>query len=400
MFKHSVLCAAIATALFSMQAQAAPEISAQRIDYTTAVSSNSWLEINLTQFQKNIDDVKAKVQSDTKICAIMKADAYGNGIAGLMPTILDNDIPCIGVTSNSELSLVREKGFTGSLARVRSAPISEIEKTIALDVEELVGDIDHASQLGELAKKYNKTIKVHLALNHGGMSRNGTDSIEEAVQIAQVPGLEVVGIMTHFPSYDRQDVLTKAKAFEKDALAIIKQAKLKREDVTIHAANSFVTLNVPEAHFDMVRPGGVLYGDQPTNPEFLPIFSFKTKIASLMDFPKDATVGYDSTVKLTRDSVLANLPVGYSDSYPRKMGNNADVLINGQRAKVKGVISMNTTMIDVTDIDGVKPGDEVVLFGVQKKEAILGSEWEKHADVILPEIYTQWGQTNDKVYVN
>ncbi|GAA4649614.1 hypothetical protein GCM10023116_18890 [Kistimonas scapharcae] len=175
---------------------------------------------------------------------------------------------------------------------------------------------------------------------------------------------------------------------------------MKREDVTIHAANSFVTLNVPEAHFDMVRPGGVLYGDQPTNPEFLPIFSFKTKVASLMDFPKDATVGYDSTVKLTRDSVLANLPVGYSDSYPRKMGNNADVLINGQRAKVKGVISMNTTMIDVTDIKGVKPGDEVVLFGAQKKDAILGSEWEKHADVILPEIYTQWGQTNDKVYVN
>ena len=400
MLKYNILCLAIATAFVSFEAQSAPDISSQKIEHITPASSNSWLEINITQFQKNINDVQTLLKPDTKMCAIMKADAYGNGIAGLMPTILKNNIPCIGVTSNSELLVVREKGFTGALARVRSASIPEIEETIELDVEELVGDINHANQLATLAKKHNKTIKVHLALNHGGMGRNGVSIIKEAVQIAQVPGIQVVGIMTHFPSYDRQDVLTKAKAFEKDALDIIRLADLKRENITLHVANSFVTLNVPEAHFDMVRPGGVLYGDQPTNPEFLPIFSFKTRIASLMDFPKDSTVGYDSTVKLTRDSVLANLPVGYSDSYPRKMGNKADALINGKRAKVTGVISMNTTMIDVTDIEGVKPGDEVVLFGVQSKDAILASEWEKHADVILPEIYTQWGQTNDKTYIN
>ena len=296
--------------------------------------------------------------------------------------------------------MVRDSGFTGALARVRSASIDEIEESRPLNVEELVGDLHHARQLGALANKHDKTIKVHLALNHGGMGRNGVSTIAEAVEIAGVSGIEVVGIMTHFPSYDREDVLIKAKAFEQDALAIIKQAGLKRDNITLHVANSYVTLNVPEAHFDMVRPGGVLYGDQPTNPEFPPIFSFKTKVASLMDFPEGSTVGYDSTVRLERDSVLANLPVGYSDSYPRKMGNKADVLINGQRAKVIGVISMNTTMVDVTDIKGIKAEDEVVLFGSQGKEAISGGEWEKYAEVILPEVYTQWGQTNDKVYIN
>ncbi|ABZ77384.1 alanine racemase [Shewanella halifaxensis HAW-EB4] len=402
--KYTIIAMFVAS-IGSFSTVAAPFLPSDGVSPVEAVqAANSWLEVNLTQFDSNIKELKNHIQSNVKVCAIMKADAYGNGIAGLMPTVLANNIPCIGVTSNEEIRIVRDAGFRGSLIRVRSASIAEISDTLQYDVEEFVGDANQATLLSAMAAKLDKPLKVHLVLNSGGMGRNGVDvstqsGLNEAVQIATTADLDVVGIMTHFPSYDRDDVLVKSKSFYNSALNIIEESGLKRDSVTIHSGNSYVALNVPEAHFDMVRPGGVLYGDQPTNPEFPSIVTFKTRIASLVDLPKGATVGYDSTIKLERESLLANLPVGYSDSFPRKMGNTADVLVNGQRAKVMGVISMNTSMIDVTDLSGVKEGDEVVLFGYQGKESILAPEFEKNADVIFPEIYTQWGQTNPRIYV-
>ncbi|MDW1813054.1 alanine racemase C-terminal domain-containing protein, partial [Vibrio sp. Vb2362] len=163
--------------------------------------------------------------------------------------------------------------------------------------------------------------------------------------------------------------------------------------------NSYTALNVPEAQLDMVRPGGVLYGDLPTNPEYPSIVSFKTRVASVHHLPKNSTVGYDSSYTTSKESLMANIPVGYSDGYPRKMGNTAEVLINGQRAKVAGVASMNTTMVDVTGIKDVEPGSEVVLFGSQQGKTISATEMEKHAEVIFPELYTVWGSANPRVYV-
>ncbi|PKH04780.1 alanine racemase [Moritella sp. Urea-trap-13] len=403
--KHTTLALLIAS-VCTGPALAAPFLPANGIaPQSIAQASNSWIEVDLSQFDTNVKDFKKNIKSGVKVCAIMKADAYGNGITALIPTIIANEIPCVGVTSNEEIRVVRDAGYKGEVMRVRTASITEIESALQYNVEEFVGDGHHAQLLADIAKKAGRELKVHIVLNNGGMGRNGVDvdSVEgmtEAVKIATTPNLDVVGIMTHFPHYDRDDVLVKSKKFYENALTLVRRAELNREDVTFHAANSYTALNVPEAQFDMVRPGGVLYGDQPTNPEYPPIFSFKTRVASLMNLPKGSTVGYDSTVTLERDSILANLPVGYSDSYPRKMGNTADVLVNGQRAKVTGVVSMNTAMIDITDIDGIKEGDEVVLFGRQGKEAIFAPEFEKSAEVIFPEIYSQWGQTNPRIYVN
>lgn len=402
--KYTIVAMLIASSC-SFSTMAAPFLAADgAASINVTQTANSWLEINLTQFDTNIKELKNHIKSNVKVCAIMKADAYGNGIAGLMPTILANNIPCIGVTSNEEIRIVRDAGFRGELMRVRSASIAEIRESLQYGVEEFVGDVNQAQLLSAMAAELGNPLKVHLVLNSGGMGRNGVDvstdaGLDEALTIAATSNLEVVGIMTHFPNYNRDEVLAKSKSFYDSALQVIEKSGLERNEITIHAGNSYVALNVPEAHFDMVRPGGVLFGDQPTNPEFPPIFTFKTRIAALMDLPKGATVGYDSTVTLKRDSILANLPVGYSDSFPRKMGNTADVLVNGQRAKVTGVISMNTAMIDVTDLAGVKEGDEVVLFGYQGQESILAPEFEKNAEVIFPEIYTQWGQTNPRVYV-
>ncbi|HFG1571365.1 alanine racemase [Vibrio cholerae] len=404
-FKATLLSLSIAATLPSFSLSAAPlHIDTALPDAAQIQQSNSWLEISLGQFQSNIEQFKSHMSANTKICAIMKADAYGNGIRGLMPTIIAQGIPCVGVASNAEARAVRESGFKGELIRVRSASLSEMSAVLDLDIEELIGTHQQALDLAELAKQSGKTIKVHIALNDGGMGRNGIDMTteagkKEAVSIATQPSLSVVGIMTHFPNYNADEVRAKLAQFKESSTWLMQQANLKREEITLHVANSYTALNVPEAQLDMVRPGGVLFGDLPTNPEYPSIVSFKTRVSSLHHLPKDSTVGYDSTFTTSRDSVLANLPVGYSDGYPRKMGNKAEVLINGQRAKVVGVASMNTTVVDVTEIKGVLPGQEVVLFGQQQKQSIAVSEMENNAELIFPELYTLWGTSNPRFYV-
>ncbi|KXI21105.1 alanine racemase [Photobacterium sanguinicancri] len=403
-FKMTLL--SLAMALPSFSTLSAPLAIDQHIPNEQEVNqSNAWLEVSLGQFKSNIEQFKSHIKSETKICAVMKADAYGNGIHGLMPTIIEQQIPCVAIASNAEARAVRDSGFKGQLLRVRSASLSEIKQSVDLDIEELIGSHQQAKDIADFGIKNNKTIKVHLALNNGGMGRNGIDMStsrgkDEALDIATQSHLDVVGIMTHFPNYNADDVRLKLKDFQADSSWLIKEADLTREDITLHVANSYVSLNVPEAQLDMVRPGGVLYGDLPTNPEYPSIVSFKTRVASIHQLPANKTVGYDSTFTTTRDSVLANIPVGYSDGYPRKMGNKAYVIINGQRAKVVGMTSMNTAMVDITGLEGIRQGQDVILFGHQQGESISVSEMEANASLIFPELYTVWGLANPRYYLN
>ncbi|NNN45158.1 MULTISPECIES: alanine racemase [unclassified Vibrio] len=404
-FKATLLSLAIATSFTPVIGHSAPLALAESLPSKAEIAqSNAWLEINLSQFKANIEQFKSHIKPSSKICAVMKADAYGNGIRGLIPTIIEQEIPCVAITSNAEARAVRESGFTGQLMRVRSATLDEIKAVADLNVEELIGTKSQADAIATLGQQLSSPIKVHLALNDGGMGRNGIDMSndigrKEAREIVNAKGLTIVGIMTHFPNYHADEIKQKLTRFNQHANWLVEQSPLTREQVAFHVANSYTALNVPEAQLDMVRPGGVLYGDLPTNPEYPSIISFKTRIASLHHVPAGTTVGYDSTHTTQSERILANLPVGYSDGYPRKMGNQSQVLVNGQWANVVGVTSMNTTMIDVSEIKGVLPGQEVVLFGAQGKKRITADQMEKNSDVIFPELYTLWGTSNPRLYV-
>ncbi|MCL4125158.1 UNVERIFIED_CONTAM: hypothetical protein GTU68_050117 [Idotea baltica] len=365
--------------------------------------TNAWLEIDTKAFKNNITTLKQTLSEGTKICAIMKADAYGNGIEGLMASVIDRGVECIGITSNEEARIIRAKGFEGEIMRVRAATPNEIESGLTYQIEELIGSSEQANTIAKLAKKNHTIIPVHLAINAGGMGRNGLDLSQpqgkkEALNIAFNGHINIVGIMTHFPNESVDEIRIKLDLFKQESQWLIDEAQLNRENITLHVANSYTTINLPEAHLDMVRPGGLLYGDMPSNPEYKRIVRFKTSVASLNYLPKGSTIGYSSTYVLGRDSILANLPLGYSDGYVRSIGNNGYVLINGQKANVVGVTSMNTTMVDVTDITDVQPGDEVVLFGSQNEETIETKEMEAFSSRSMPELYVIWGATNPKVY--
>lgn len=403
-FRRSLLALSLATLLGSQPALAAPllDATAPARSEAAAPTGNAWLEIDKAAFEHNIRQLQTRLAGKSRICAVMKADAYGHGIALLVPSVIASGVPCIAVASNEEARVVRQKGFKGRLTRVRTATLAEIRGALRYNMEELVGNLAHARAAGQLAQQQGRTLRIHLGLNSSGMSRNGLEMATEqgrqdALALVKQPGLQLVGIMTHFAVEDADDVRKGLAAFKQQSQWLIDNAGLDRSKLTLHAANSFATLEVPESHLDMVRPGGLLYGDTiPSYTEYRRVMAFKTRVAAVNAYPAGNTVGYDRTYTLKRDSLLANLPLGYSDGYRRVFTNKGYVLVNGQRAPVVGKVSMNTTMVDVTDIPGVKPGDEVVLFGKQGNAEITQTEMEDINGALLADLYTVWGNSNPR----
>lgn len=405
------LCAMLAAAALSQIAYAHENALAkltQNLAAPQTASSpkhdhNAWLEIDTAAFEHNIATVNELLGSKSEMCAVVKADAYGNDLALLMPSILKMKVSCLGIGSNAEAKIARDAGFTGTLMRVRSAAASEVQAALKYDVEELFGDLNQAKIASDIAQKSGKSLRYHLALNSTGMGRNGMDlsseaGKQEALDLLKLGNLKLVGIMSHFPEEEENDVRKGLAAFHEESKWLIENGKLNRDELILHVANSFATLTVPEAHLDRVRPGGLLYGDTiPSRTEYQKVMAFKTAVGSLHNFKAGATVGYDRTFTLKRDSVLANLPVGYSDGYRRVFTNKGHVLIKGHRVPVVGKVSMNTTMVDVTDFPDIRAGDEVVLFGKQGGAEITQSEIEDINGALLADLYTVWGNSNPRV---
>lgn len=413
------LCAGAAVG-FAPRARAAPVLSAKNYGVTAASAPrhNAWLEIDALQFERNIDSMKAMLAGGrSEFCAILKADAYGHGMSLLMPSVLKARLPWIGVSSNDEARIARDMGFVGRVLRVRSAGPEEIEDGLVYRMEEIIGNADSADLIAaRLARRGRRLpLRAHFVLNADGMSRNGLElktdyGKAEARRILAVAHLKFVGLMTHYPTDDLEDVHRQLARFHEDAAWLVREG-FPTGGITRHTANSFATLHTPDARLDLVRVGGALYGDQYDGfKQFLPIMTMKSRVVAINHLPIDETVSYDRTFKLERESWLANVPVGYSDGYRRTLSHanqgsseaeratHTQVLIDGTRFPVVGRVTMNTVMVDVTGHqDRIHLDDEVVLYGRQGSDSISLEETERNAGTYGPDFYTVWGNSLPKV---
>jgi alanine racemase len=396
-------------------ALAAPVLSENNfgLNHARASRGNGWLEIDAAAFERNIAELRKLLEPQTRICAVLKADAYGHGLDLLMPSVIRAGIPWIGICSNEEARVARARGFRGRIARLRTATLEEVEDGLPRRIEEMVGNAAYARDLARIAQRRGQRLPVHFMLNSTGMDRNGLElgddeGKDDARRILALPQLQVVGIMSHFPVEEVGDMRAGSARFAADTEWVIAAGKLRRAPLTVHVANSYATLNVPESRLDLVRTGGVLYGDSdPAYKQFQRIMTFKSRVASINHYPAGSTVAYDRTYKLGRDSWLANIPVGYSDGYRRAMshGNQPDadksqayVLVRGRRLPVVGRVTMNTVMVDATDVrDDIRIDDEVVLYGRQGDDEITQDSLESIAHTIGPDLYTVWGNSLPKV---
>jgi alanine racemase len=336
---------------------------------------------------------------------VIKSHAYGHGADLLLPSLVRLGVPFIGVGSNEEAAIARRCGHRGRILRVRAAAPQEIAAGMGYDIEELVADPQSARQMHRIAAGAGKTVRIHLDINSSGISRHSLDvssALGQATAAAIVnhPGLQLAGIMTHFPKDDNSHVEAALLHFQSQALRLLHLTGTPREEVLLHCANSYAALHVRGSWLDMVRAGAALYGDAgPTAPQFQRCLTFKARIASINCYAAGTKVGYGLTHTLRRESQLASVTAGYGDGYRRALAKQGSVLVRGQRAPIVDVVSMNSMVVDVTDLPDVAPGDEVVLFGRQGNAEIAPAELEAANSAILADLYTVWAQGN-RIRVN
>jgi len=365
-----------------------------------------WVEVNLSRFRNNLRAIRDHLSPGCELILVLKSDAYGHGTVELAKAAGEEGLlGRIGIATNEEARWLREAGFDNPIIKLVPSLPDELEEGIELGIEEIVSDVLTVKRLGEIAIAKGRKARIHFGLDTG-MGRKGvldTDAVEPILKMAAVPGVEGVGMMTHFPNADFED-----KTFTRQQIAsyIRVRDELVRRGLKIslcHVANSAALLDLLESHLDAVRAGLILYGMYPSEHDrrlagVQPIMSFHTRVALVRTMPRGRSIGYTRSYITPSERAIATLPLGYNDGYFRHLSNKAQVLIRGKRAPVVGVVSMNLVTVDVSEIPGVEVGDEVVLFGEQGGEAISAEELGAWAGTINYEVTTRIGTRNHRIY--
>ncbi|KJL32229.1 alanine racemase [Microbacterium azadirachtae] len=356
-----------------------------------------WIEVDVDAIAHNVEVVRKTVGSTTPLCGVVKADAYGHGIDLVLPVLMNSGVSTIGVTSNEEASRARELGFRGRIMRLRTALRDEIEDAASAGVEEWAGGLAHAREIDAAAGAVGRRIPVHVSLNSTGLSRDGVDVGDERgraelAEIGGLTGLRPIGVCSHFPCEDEEDVAAGAEVFRVQSAEAVRllggTPGLER-----HCATSFAALTVASSRFDLVRVGAALYGDTAAPMAGLrPALRLLSRIAAINTYPAGSTVGYDRAHRIPHAARLAVVPLGYADGYHRVLGGRAHALVRGRRVPAVDRLAMNSLVIDVTGVPEARIGDEVVLAGEQDGEAILAQDLEAASGQIAADLYTAWGR--------
>jgi len=356
----------------------------------------TWVEIDLEAIAQNVRRIVEIVGPQVKVMAVLKADAYGHGAVKTARTVLNNGAFSLGVACLGEAVTLRQTGITAPILNLGYTPAWQARGTVIHGVTATLFSIDVAQALSRAAVDLNAEVRVHVKVDTG-MGRLGLlplDVVAFMKEIIDLPGLNVEGVFTHFAIADSEDksyTLNQLSRF-KDVLASLRIAGI--EVPMVHAANSAAILELPESHFDMVRLGIAMYGLNPSMQVKCPsgfraALIFKTQIAQVKDLPVGSYVSYGCTYCTSRPSRIAVIPVGYADGFRRAPSSWREVLVRGQRAPIVGRVCMDQTMIDVTDIPGVRQGDDVVLIGRQGRDVITVEEVAERLGTINYEVVSE-----------
>jgi alanine racemase len=359
--------------------------------------------VSREKFFNNIQCLRRLV-APAKLCAVMKANAYGHGLKALAPIAVEAGADMLGICTNPEAETIRRIGLNIPLLRLRMALEAEMEESVRkFNVEEQVGSREAAAYLSAAGVRRGRPVNVHLDIDTG-MGRSGffPEQIDAIRQVMSLPGLRIAGVMTHFPTADSTELAQTTAQIEH--MERFCAGLGVPDDALVHTHNSAATVRLTGHRRAMVRVGAACYGVR-TSREFenpagiKPVMSFRTWIAQLRDVPKGRTVGYGSLFTTARDSKIASLPVGFGEGYPRALFNKGIVLIHGQRCPVIGRVSLNVLTIDVTDLDSeVRLGDEVVLIGSQGDQEITFEEMADKFSSVHTEMNLMAGSLNTISY--
>lgn len=344
-----------------------------------------WVEVNIGALKHNFTQVRKAVTSDVKVMAVVKGNGFGHGFVEPSKAFIEAGADMLAVTRLDEALALRNAGIDSPILLFAPIQAANAETAVESELDMTVSNIDLARLISEAAAKTGRTARIHIKIDTG-MGRLGAETgevVELAKSVYALPGIKIAGIFTHFATASEPD-LSKTRAqlsLFQSALADLKTTGI---DFGIaHAANSAAILRLPESHFDMVRPGTLLYGQYPSVnvPRSLDLKStwkLKARICEIKDLPKGVAISYGGEFITTRPTRAAVIPIGYADGFTlipegpvyrqsllkfaaRKLKRKLTVEIRGKQAPVIGRVAMQMCVIDITDITGAESGDEVIV---------------------------------------
>lgn len=336
-------------------------------------------EIDVDAFRRNIAAVRAMLPYESQLIAVLKADAYGHGALAMGHVCAEEGVAMLAVALLEEALELRDRGVRAPILVLGPLISAQIPAAAASDITIGVIGPEELRDVCRFSRQNGREVTIHLKLD-SGMGRMGLlpgDLDDAARLLLDAPGVRVDAIYSHFANASDPDPSSvEGQVVQFDAMV----ARLERLGITPslrHFANSAATFRKIIRPGDWVRVGLAIFGGEPLDDQHArlePVLRWSTQIARIKQLPPGSPIGYGSTFVTTRDSLIATLPVGYGDGYNRALSNCGEVLVRGQRAPVVGRVSMDLVTIDVTDIPGVRYGDEAVLIGEQGGERITAEE--------------------------
>ncbi|MFH0791323.1 MAG: alanine racemase [Candidatus Omnitrophota bacterium] len=362
----------------------------------------TWAEVNLTSLSYNFRQIRKILAPRIKIMACVKADAYGHGLIPVAKKLESCGVDYLSVASIDEGIQLRQAGINLPILVLGMVLKADIEPLLKYNLTQTVCSQDLAVNLNNLARINHKTLNVHIKIDTG-MGRLGVlykHALPFIKKIHRLKFINIEGIFTHLSLADINRDFTLYQIVKFSRL-ITQLNKTGIRIPIIHAANSLGVINYKESHFNMVRPGLIVYGLYPEenlNIGLKPVLSLKTRIVYLKKVPRGYGISYGYTYITKKDTTIINLPIGYGDGYTRNLSNLGQVLIKGRRFKISGRVCMDQIMVDVGNLP-VKVGDEAVLIGSQGRNSIKAEELAALSGTIPYEIVCGIGNRVPRVYL-
>ncbi len=364
-----------------------------------------WVEIDSSALIHNIHQFRRLIGEKRKLLAMVKANAYGHGILEVSRIAVHAGVDWLGVHSLEEGILLRKQGLTCPILVVGYVLLDGLKEAVAHDLRLTVYNFETLNKLPAICRQLKKKAFLHVKVETGTF-RQGIreeDVLSFMKKAKESPGLVLEGISSHFANIEDTTDHAYAQSQLQNFKKVLQELEQNKVDIPLkHMSCSASAILFPDTYFDMVRAGIGMYGLWPSKETFLscrlqkreplllkPILSWKTRIAQVKKVPKGSFIGYGCTYRVSRETTLAVLPVGYYDGYDRRLTNSSYVLIKGKRAPLRGRIAMDFIMVDTTDVPELNLEDEVVLLGKYGDDGITADDLASLLGTINYEIVTR-----------
>jgi alanine racemase len=366
-----------------------------------------WAEIDFSALRSNWQALREKLAPGVQMLAVVKANGYGHGLLTASQVAVAEGAACLGVSSVEEGIELRKAGYKTPVLILGSLfPFESFSLLFQYHLTPTIASLEAAKVLDRMARENNETMAIHLKID-SGFGRIGVSVANASAfiqRVAQMPGLVIEGLYTHFASSDVDADYTRAQA--KAFLSVVESVRAQGvQPKWIHLANSSAVVRFPDTHGSLVRPGIAYYGVPPytgasRDIALKAVLTWKSRIIFFKTIPAGTSISYARTWTAQRPTRVATLAAGYADGFPRLLSNKGQVLLHGKRVPVIGRVTMDMTMVDVTDVPECRVGDEAVLIGKQGTEEITAVDVAAWAQTNAYEILCGIGSRVPRVVVH